>query len=147
MTSSTDAQLYQGGMSFIRYSHDYGSQQLECWHTKQHKYLLGVVYWINQLLVNFPHPGHLPKHFKCRVGSNQYLLIQCSKEQSVHQFVLTYVVSSYTQIQSLLLFVLMQLSCVTVTLCSNHYCCFILMYHCCVIFALSNNCHCRRCFV
>ena len=44
---------------------------------------------------------------------------------------------SYTQIQPLLLFVPMQLSCVTVTLCSNHLICFIAaavlwMYHCCV---------------
>ena len=85
MTSLTGAKLCQGGMSFIRYSSDYGSQQ---WNVdtqnNMHMYMLGVVYWINQLPVNFPHPGHLPKYFKCREGSNQYFLIQCSKEQYVH---------------------------------------------------------------
>ena len=96
---------------------------------------LGVVQWINQLPEGFPTQALS----QCKVGNNQYLLLQCSKRTvCVPMF-------SFTQIQLLLFFVLMQLFCVTVALYCNCSCCFVPMQHCRVIVALSSNCH--HCFV
>ena len=98
---------------------------------------------INQLPVD-SHPGPLPEHFKCRVENNQYLLLLVLKKEQtvcVRQFILCF---SFTQIQ--LPFALIQLSCVTVRLCSNHCQYFVLMQHCCVAIALCSNCFCHCCF-
>ena len=125
------------------------SQQLECWHATQHVGC-SVVDWSTAR--RFPHPALS----QCKVGNNQYLLLQRSKRT------VCVPMSSFTQIQLLFLFwynssvsqlfyiatpAAVLFHCyVIVALSSNCHHCFVLIQRCCVTFASSNN-HCHHHFV